>query len=247
MTARPWHLEVADELPSTSDELIRRADAGAPEGLAVLARRQTRARGSRGRLWAEPPEGNLALSVLLRPDCGAAEGGQAVFRAALALIEALDAHAGAATLMLKWPNDVLLGGRKLAGILVESAAAGDRLAWMVIGFGANLRARPVLPNAMETACLAEGGVPPAPPEQVARLLLLRLDHWWAQDFAAVRTAWLERAHPIGTTLIVDGRAGSFAGISDAGALLLDEPRGRREVASGLVSAPTLAATSHHPT
>ena len=247
MTGHAWRLEVHDELPSTSDEVIRRAEASEPAGLAVLARRQTKARGSRGRSWTEPPAGNLAVSVLLRPAQHVARGGQAVFRAALALIEALDVHAGAATLTLKWPNDVLLAERKLAGILVESAAAGDRLAWMVIGFGANLRARPVLPGAVEAACLADGGAAPVPPEQVARYLLERLDHWWAQDFASVRGAWLGRAHPIGAPLVVDGRAGCFAGISDIGALLLAASDGRREVASGLVCAPTLAAASHHPT
>lgn len=246
MTASGWRLEVHDELPSTSDEVIRRAEAGSAAGVAVLARRQTKARGSRGRSWSEPPAGNLAVSVLLRPAQGVAESGQAVFRAALALIEALDAHAGAAQLTLKWPNDVLLGGRKLAGILVESAAAGDRLAWMVIGFGANLRARPVLTGAI-AACLTDGGGAAARPETVAALLLERIDHWWTQDFAAVRRSWLARAHPVGTTLVVDGRDGLFAGIDEAGALLLDAPDGRRPVATGLVFAPTLAADGHHPT
>lgn len=247
MIGRRWRLEIHDELPSTSDAVIRRAEAGDLEGVAVLARRQTRGRGSRGRSWTEPPAGNLAVSVLLRPAGGVAESGRAVFRAALALIDALDPHAGAATLTLKWPNDVLLRGRKLAGILVESAAAGDRLDWMVIGFGANLRARPVLAGGAEPACLAEGGAAPVPPERVAHDLLGRLDHWWTQDFAAVRTAWLGRAHPLGTTLVVDGRAGRFAGISDAGALLFEEPGACREVAFGLVSAPTLAAARYHPT
>ncbi len=244
MTAGAWHLEIHDELPSTSDEVIRRAEAGAPAGLAVLARRQTKARGSRGRVWTEP-EGNLALSVLLRPARDVGENGQAAFRAALALIEALDPHAGTASLALKWPNDVLLDGSKLAGILVESAVAADRLAWMAIGFGANLRARPVLPGAPPTACLSEGGLDPVAPEIVAERLLDRLDHWLAQDFATVRTAWLRRAHPVGTALVVDGRAGRFAGISATGALLLDDPGGRREIATGQVFAPALAAARHH--
>ena len=244
MTAGAWHLEVHDELPSTSDEVIRRAEAGAAAGLAVLARRQTRARGSRGRGWTEP-EGNLALSVLLRPTHDLGDSGHAAFRAALALIEALDPHAGMASLALKWPNDVLLDGSKLAGILVESAVAGERLAWMAIGFGANLRARPVLPGVLATACLSEGGCDPVAPEIVAARLLDRLDHWFAQDFATVRTAWLGRAHPVGTALVVDGRAGRFAGLSATGALLLDDAGGQWEVATGQVFAPALAATRHH--
>lgn len=246
MIAADWRLEIHDELPSTSDAVIRRAEAGEAAGLAILARRQTKARGSRGRSWSEPPGGNLAVSVLLRPAGDVAEGAQAVFRAALALIEAMDAQSGAARLTLKWPNDILLDGRKLAGILVESAAAGDRFAWMVIGFGANLRERPALAG-VTSACLVEGGEAPVPPETVAAALFRRLDHWWARDFAVVRSAWIARAHPVGTMLIVDGHEGRFAGLDDAGALLLDGSMGRRAFATGLVFAPTLAADRHHTT
>ena len=248
MTARGWRLEIDDRLPSTSDAAIRRAEEGEAAGLAVLARRQTRARGSRGRDWVEPPKGNLAVSVLLRPEGSGAYGDPSVLRAALALIEALDPFAGSAVLTLKWPNDVLLEGRKLAGILVESAAAGDRLAWLVIGFGANLAARPVLPpGRTAVACLADGGADVVAPEIVAGRLLSRLDHWISSASTDVRAAWLARAHPIGAPLVVDGVAGHFAGLSATGALLFQASTSRRVVTTGEVIAPMLEAASRHPT
>ena len=248
MNGVDWRLEVHATLPSTSDEVKLRAEAGAEAGLAVLARRQTRGRGSRGRAWVEPPTGNLALSVLLRPARSQESREQAVFRAALALIEALDRFAGSAALMLKWPNDVLLDGRKLAGILVESAASGDRLAWLVIGFGANLAERPVLADPeTRTACLAEGGAVVVSPETVADQLLGRLDHWMATDFTEVRRAWLGRAHPLGSMLVVDGEPGRFAGLSASGALLFEGAAGLRAVTTGAVFAPVLEAAARHPT
>ena len=251
MSERGWRLEIHDELASTSDTVIGRAEAGEVAGLAVMARRQTRARGSRGRSWVEPSAGNLAVSVLLRPGGSMATSEQAVFRAALALIETLDAFAGSATLTLKWPNDVLLDGRKLAGILVESSALGDRLQWLVVGFGANLAAAPTLTlpaGRPAPACLVEGGRTPVTPETVVGRLLPRLDHWMAVAFADVRAAWLARAHPIGAPLVVDGVAGRFAGLSATGALLFEATSsGCRPAASGEAAAAMLEAANPHPT
>ncbi len=219
-----WRLAVHDSLVSTNDYCIARAEAGEAAGLAVLARRQTGARGSRGRGWSEPPSGNLALSVLLRPSPSFDQPGLWPFLAGLALHDALGA-VSAAALTLKWPNDVLLDGRKLAGILIERGVAAETV-WLVIGFGANLAQAPLLPDRV-AACLAEAG--PAPDaEQTARALLAALDRWQAlwgcAGFAAIRDAWLRRAHPVGTALAIRDRGaqkeGLFAGIATDGALLL---------------------------
>lgn len=219
-----WRLEVHDSLGSTNDVCIARAEAGEAAGLALLARRQTGARGSRGRGWTEPPAGNLALSVLLRPETGLGRPGLWPFLAGLALHQALGAVSPAAV-TLKWPNDVLLDGRKLAGILIERGLGADS-AWLVIGFGANLAAAPTLAD-RTAACLAEAG--PAPDaEPTARAVLDALDRWCAvwrdEGFEALRVAWLERAHPVGTKLAVRDRdaqrEGSFSGIAPDGALLL---------------------------
>lgn len=228
-----WRLEVHDSLPSTSDLCIERAEAGEADGLAVLARRQTRARGSRGRAWSEPPADNLALSVLLRPEGALHQPALWPLVAGLALQQALSHdHRGTPPLTLKWPNDVLLAGRKLAGILVERSTGGGR-DWLVIGFGANLAAAPRLPD-REAACLAELGPPPAP-EQVALRLLEALGSWrlaWRHGgFAAIREAWLARAQPPGTPISAEvrgaRRSGFFAGLAPDGALLL-QLDGRQE-------------------
>ncbi len=230
-----WRFETHDTLGSTNDHCIAHAEAGAPDGLAVLAKRQTGARGSRGRSWSEPPAGNLALSVLLRPTA-TREPGLWPFVAGLALHDGLEQVSGA-DLVLKWPNDLLLGGRKLAGILIERGFGPDGI-WMVIGFGANLRAAPVLPDRV-VACLADSGSAPSQ-EEAAEAVLLALDHWCGvferHGFAPIREAWLARAHPVGTPLraalpggaeadaLANGasgeqREGSFGGIAPDGALL----------------------------
>ena len=233
LSAPSWRLICHDTLPSTSDHLIALAEAGEPEGLAVLARSQTRARGSRGRSWSEAG-GTLALSVLLRPPFQD-DHPVAVwpFLAALAFHDALcltPAHAQA--IRLKWPNDVTLDGRKLGGILIERATRPGA-GWLVIGFGANLIESPELPG-RRAACLAElaptaPAYRPAPaPDRIAERLLAALSSWMLRadsgSFAAIREEWLRRAHPSGTRLAVhtrDGQTiGSFSSIAEDGTLLL---------------------------
>ena len=220
---QPWRLRSFETLASTSDLLIQLAAAGEPAGLAVLAQRQTAGRGSRGRAWTSPPRA-LALSVLLRPTGPASHAGQWALLAAVALADALTHHAPGIELSLKWPNDVLLGGRKLGGILIDSAATpGGGLLWLVIGFGANLGDAPDVPDRV-----AAGLGVAAPSAEVAATLLGRLDHWrrvvLLNGFGPIRMAWLARAHPPGTHLRLRAGAaeigGQFAGLGDDGALLL---------------------------
>ena len=215
-----WRLEVFEELGSTSTECAERARAGEAGGLAVLALRQTAGRGSRGRLW-QAPEGNLNLSVLLRPQRLAAEAGMFALLAGIAVAEALQALTGL-TVMLKWPNDVLLGQAKLAGILIDAVSAGPGLDWLVIGIGINLREAPRI-EGRRTTSLGEQGVELAP-RIAANAVLERLDYWQDASPEAIRNAWLSRAHAIGTPLAIHaaGRLlqGSFAGLSPAGELLL---------------------------
>lgn len=219
----PWRLEVVDEIGSTSDVLIERAIEGGGEQ-ALMALRQLRGRGRHGRRWDAPP-GNLALSVLLRPDLVSDEAGRTVLVAGLAMREALQAYVtDGRRLMLKWPNDVLLDGAKLGGILVESALNGqNRVEWLVIGFGANLAKAPVIDR--RTACLADCADPLPSAEMVARALLGRLDEWFAIErrsgFEAVRSAWMRVGHRPGTPVVASGREGRFAGLSGTGHLLLD--------------------------
>ncbi len=233
----PWRLECHDELTSTSDYCMERLRAGEASGLAVLARRQSKGRGSRGRQWLDSGQ-SLALSVLL--DAVVTEQdtlGGWPFAASLAFYDGLVDSVPAARVRLgiKWPNDILLDGRKLGGILIERE--GQRL---VIGMGANLQVAPdEALTGQGTACLAQCG-PVGDVETVAHAVLARLAQWcdiWGREgFESLRLAWLERAHPPGTPLVVRGAStyeeGRFAGLTADGRLLLDTVAGMKVIATG---------------
>lgn len=228
----PWRLRVEAELPSTSDLLIRLAAAGEAEGLAILARRQTAGRGREGRAWASPA-GNLHLSVLLRPLTPAREAAIWALFGAVTLAEALAPHLPEpAALRLKWPNDLMLGGAKLGGVLCESAAdAAGRLEWLVIGLGANLAEAPVVPG-RATARLPR----PVPPETVATGLLAAMQAWRRRPAAELVAAWMARGPEPGSPLTLRGGAGEttgrYAGLAPDGALLLDTAAGLRRFGAG---------------
>ena len=220
-----WRVLLHESLPSTSDLLRRLAVAGEPEGLAVLARRQTAGRGTSGRRWASP-SGNLHLSALFRPTEPARTLPEWSLLAGLAAHDALAPRLPpGASLRLKWPNDLLLDGAKVAGILVEAEARADgRLDWLCLGVGANLSAAPDLPD-RPTAALPH----PAPAvEDVAHDLLAALTEWrrlrLLDGFDPIRRAWLARGPVPGTHLAVNAPggpvAGAFEGLADDGALLL---------------------------
>ena len=209
------------ETGSTNADLIALGD-DAREGDWLVARRQTAGRGRAGRQW-EDGAGNFMGStvVALRP--GDPMPQTLALVSGLAAWEAVAASPGPpAGLLLKWPNDLLIAGAKLAGILLERA--GDHL---VIGIGVNLARAPQLPDRATTA-LAEHGATIAP-EDFAELLADRfselLDRWRGGVWGDLRDAWLARAHPVGTPLVVKDRdgariAGAFAGLGADGAALL---------------------------
>ncbi len=222
-----WRLEPYDALESTSDACIRRAKSGEPEGLAILALRQTAGRGSRGRQW-EAPEGNLNLSVLLRPRLPSSQFSVFPLLAGIAVADAVSAFLPADTApVLKWPNDVLLGGAKLAGILIDAAPNNADSAWLVIGIGINLVAAPQLAGRRTTTLASHGGQ--AKPAAAAQMVLNFLSHWLDvldhSGLAPIIDAWQQRGHAIGTQLHLTGVhseiSGRFAGLSPSGELLLN--------------------------
>jgi BirA family biotin operon repressor/biotin-[acetyl-CoA-carboxylase] ligase len=227
-------LEVYAALPSTSDLLAQKAEAGEAEGLAILARQQTAGRGRSGRVWASPP-GNLHLSVLLRPEGPAREAPQWSLLAGVALAEAATLLVpDPSALRLKWPNDLLREGAKCAGILAESALApGGGLTWLTLGFGVNLTHAPALPD-RPTATL--GGT--EPPEEFATRLLCRLQHWRRVQrdagFAPIRAAWRRFGPAEGEAMAVRGipEMGRFAGLAEDGSLLLEIEGARRAIPAG---------------
>ncbi|MBS1015259.1 biotin--[acetyl-CoA-carboxylase] ligase [Acetobacter persici] len=232
-----WRLECYEELTSTSDICLERARKGEAPGLALLALRQTKGRGSRGRNWANAGQ-SLAFSVLL--DAGQA-GQDALggwpFVASLAFFEGLvtSVPAARARLMIKWPNDILLDGQKLGGILIEREGP-----MLVIGMGANLQQPPQEAQIGRTAASLGQCGPVPPPADVAKAILAQLAHWctvWRQDgFAVLCAEWRKRAHPVGTPLVVSGgttyEKGQFAGLAADGRLLLETEQGMKTIATG---------------
>ncbi len=221
-----WRLEVFEQLTSTSDFCVARAKDGEPEGLAVLAAIQTGGRGSRGRAW-QSPEGNLNLSVLLRPNLRPSECGIYALLAGVAVADAVNRqlHAGT-TATLKWPNDVLLDGSKFAGILIDAAPSVALIDWLVIGIGVNLVYAPAIAGRRTTSLSAHGMTLTA--QAATQMVLDQLSFWLEilknAGTGSIRSAWLDRAHPIGAAIEVKSakgvKDGVFAGLSDTGALLM---------------------------
>lgn len=219
-----------DEVDSTNAEARRRALAGEPGPLWILAARQSAGRGRRGRSWTSLP-GNFMASLLLTTDLPAAWRPRLSFAAALAVHDALggllvEAGREPSDLKLKWPNDVLLDGRKLAGILLESEGSG-----LIVGIGVNLAAAPEGTDRPATALREACAIDVTPRDFLSRLSAAFLDRR-GENFALTRAAWLERAMAPGSPLEVltgSGRlVGRFAGLDEDGALLLGLADGRME-------------------
>lgn len=220
---------------STNDEARTLANEGASDGTVVWAREQTAGRGRRGRDWTSPV-GNLYTSTILRPGRPAGEAAQLSLVAAVALAEALDAILPAkAEIACKWPNDVLVDGSKVAGILLESQGSGAQLSWIVIGCGVNVASHPDVTAYPATDVDTVCGMPVAL-ETVLEQYLVRLftwrDRWLANGVAPVRHAWIERAAGIGgpiTVRLPDRElTGRFYDMDADGALLLELPDGARK-------------------
>jgi len=227
------------ELDSTNSEARRLAEAGEPGPVWISAARQSAGRGRRGRAW-DSGEGNLAATLLLRPRSQLSVTGQLSFVAALATAEMADHFAPSAAITVKWPNDVLAEGKKLAGILLEGGGASEGN-WLAIGIGVNLANFPEGTEFPATA-LAQLGVATPSSEDALSILAARFAHWynaWMEDgFEIVRGAWLARASGLGAAIRArlpnETRCGVFEGIDDRGALLLNEQGRVRAIAAGEV-------------
>lgn len=235
-----------DEVASTNTEAFERARGGERGPLWVVARRQTQGRGRSGRQWTSD-EGNLHASLLQRLACSPGVVHQLSLVAGVAVVDAIGAAAGDRKLpglRLKWPNDVMIGEAKCAGILAESQMdnrSSEVVA--VIGVGINLVSHP---NDLQRATtdLAAHGVDAAP-EEVLGLLAQSMQRWlgvWdcGNGFARVRAAWLGHGGRAGESLAVDtGKekiAGTFVDLDADGALLMRDGHGaRRRVTFGDVT------------
>ena len=217
-----FRLWIHQALPSTQSLVTELAERGEPAGLAVLARRQTAGRGRAGRVW-QSEAGNLHLSVLLRPGGPARDIAGYALLAAVAVHDAASQHAPGRALRLKWPNDLMEDGAKLAGILAE-ASLDERggIAHLVVGFGVNLA------HAPEVEGRAVGFLGAMLPEDFAGTLLERLGFWQdlrlAEGFAPIRAAWIERGPALGSPMTLrqgdNPVPGRYEGLAEDGGLLL---------------------------
>ena len=237
-----YRLVVLDSVESTNDEAMRLASAGAEDGTLVWAREQTKGRGRQGRDFASP-RGNLYLSLVLRPECEVATAAQLSFVAALGLGDAIGSVAPALLeVTYKWPNDVLLNGRKVSGILLESRTDADgALAWLILGMGVNVRHFPENAGFPATSLHYEGTPPTVTEvellEAFSRHFMSWVNRWLEDGFAPIRRAWLNHAHGRGETIQVrlprETLSGTFADLDESGALVLELAGGeRRRISAG---------------
>ena len=222
----PFRLLVRETTASTNDDLRQLANDGAPEGLVLLAHRQVAGRGRRGAPWFSAPGESLAFSVLLRPQEPKAIWPRLSLAAGVAVAEAVESFGAGAG--IKWPNDIWIGSRKVAGILVEAGAD-----FAIVGIGINVGTM-CFPGELEsiaTSLRLETGRPDPPAEVLAavirRLSLRRLQIGgdFAELLQAVRQRCVLSGHRVSFLTGQGPREGVVEGISPGGELLLHTPQG----------------------
>jgi BirA family biotin operon repressor/biotin-[acetyl-CoA-carboxylase] ligase len=228
---------VLDEVDSTNAE-ARRIAPGLLAPTWILAQRQTAGRGRRGRAWADPV-GNFAASLVMQPKEPAQQVALRSFVAALALYDSFVAATGQSNgLSLKWPNDVLLMGGKVAGILLESSGFGTDVQHLTIGIGVNLLHAPegqnLEPKAVAPVSLAQTTGIEIAPEAFLNLLApayARHEQTFTHyGFAPIREAWLSRAARLSETIVArttrDEYIGRFETVDEQGNLVLSTAKSR---------------------
>jgi BirA family transcriptional regulator, biotin operon repressor / biotin---[acetyl-CoA-carboxylase] ligase len=217
---------------STNDLAAQLAREGAPHGTIVVAQEQTAGRGRQGRSWHSPRGDSLYLSLVLRPELSPRQVPPITLAAGLAVIDAVNSAGVAAS--LKWPNDVLVGERKLAGILTEMSTRGDRVDHVIVGIGVNLAGKrfpPELAGIATSIALVRGGAVDRPAFE--RALLAGLERWLGRFLvggpAAIADAWTAVAR-LGPVRVDDGERALVAeavGLDRDGALIVIDGEGRR--------------------
>lgn len=227
-----YHLLSFDVLDSTNEEAKRHADNGGTHGAVIWAHRQTSGRGRMGREWVSP-EGNLYVSVLLQPHCGLKERTQLAFLTAVAMVDTLEPILEeVGEVSCKWPNDILLDGKKIGGILLESFQTtndfGRVQEWVVIGLGLNITQHPESGTRYPATSLKAAGIELISAKIVlSRFVynfIMRYDAWQETDFSDVRDAWLESAFGVNELIHVEVGdekvTGVYEAIDDQGSLML---------------------------
>ncbi|MDF2368689.1 biotin--[acetyl-CoA-carboxylase] ligase [Sneathiella sp.] len=232
-----YKLTVLDTVGSTNTEARKLADAGEGEGAIVWAKRQEQGVGRRGRQWSSP-EGNLYCSLILRPECDPAAAARLSFLVALAFHKALAPFLGKdASIKLKWPNDVLINGRKLVGILLESKMKQNGMMdYVIAGTGVNIATFPTHTDGLPAISLNEVGVSLTVADVLSAYACALLDlytTWRQEGFVPIREEWLAHATGLGGRITVrlsnETLEGVFSDLDKNGALVLTMDNGERKL------------------
>lgn len=228
-----WRVQLYQCIETTQSYGHEAANNGEAEGFVVQALMQEGGKGRHGNQWTSPI-GNLYMSVLLRPDCGIERAGELSFVAALALSKALDDYIDTDKhkKTLKWPNDILINGLKLSGILLESNIKNNKLDSIILGMGVNIFKSPEL--AINLNDVAEI---PVYVNTVRDNILDKLSYyysfWQKKGFAPIREEWLKQAHGLGEVMTArlpdKSFQGKFGGITENASLILQMDQGEEKV------------------
>jgi BirA family biotin operon repressor/biotin-[acetyl-CoA-carboxylase] ligase len=229
-----------ESIDSTNTCARSLADCDSPEGTLVIAEVQTAGKGRLGRTWIADPGQNLTFSLILRPGCSPAQINLLPLGIAVAVAEGVHATTGLKP-FCKWPNDLMLGGKKCAGILMESALGGNGVEYVILGVGINVNQRvfsPGLQNRATSLALQTGN-------EVDRLAVLRAvlesleqnyEMYSVSGFDKILPAWLERAPMIGAQITADMQGtiitGTVTGVSSEGGLQLHTDAGDHTLFAG---------------
>ena len=232
----PTEIIELNEIDSTNDELRRLAEKGAKHFTVVTAKKQTRGKGRYSRMW-ESPDGNLFLSILIRkPDMETAH--QLSFVSAMAVLETVQTLLSNHEISVKWPNDVLVNGKKIAGILLESSTSHNKIDYIIIGFGVNVKKSPdYATNMRELGYKGSFG-------QVKDTLIKEFkkfyEMWQDENFGRISELWLRNAAYLGEKITVNlpdsSLTGIFRGLTATGELRLETVDGEKIISSGDVYA-----------
>lgn len=232
-------IKVLSETTSTMDEARTAVEQGKPVGHVVVAETQTSGRGTHGRVWASPPGTDLYFSIALRPELPLASLGTLTLAVGLAISDAVDAVLGAGASRVKWVNDVLVGDKKIAGILVESRSTGDAIDLVVVGVGLNVN-REAFEDELAsraTSLFLEKGEKVARADVLADVLARverAVDELERQGPLPVITALASRLAYVGEEVVAESVRGTVRGLTERGGLLLLTKDGDQEILAGHV-------------
>ena len=221
---------------STNEDIALLAKQNAEAWTVVQALEQNSGRGRHGKTW-DSQRGNLFMSLLLRPAVGSRRWSELSFLSAVAVATILSEHIKSQSIEVKWPNDVLINWKKIAGILLEVLNFGAKAPAVVVGIGINISKKPK-EFEYPVTCIQDYKNEITSSDEVLTSLLHSIVHWfriWENDgFDMIRTEWMKRAYKLDGTVEVEGKNGSsakfkFKGIDAEGAMLLDDENGTRNL------------------